>query len=584
MMLLAKAFALLYHQMQKSKRFCEHLLNSEPKLKETIPTISLKIMSTVLRMQAGDGGWGNECELTAYAVMTVSSLSQLPWTGTHGRFIDSISRGKTFLTTRRSEWKEGAPLWTEKVTYSSNILSQAYCLAAVLSHMPSPTTTNTIPQPFQVSEKIARGMRKALGLISHTPLFSEAEPQILRAAELQACWAMCNLQRRRLHIFPRTGMGEDKYLIFIPLTWTACMSLHDDSVSLAVLYDMMVLSMLNYQVDEYMEVVVGGEAHCEEDFASAREVVRQLFLESSASCSRDNNSPEAHCIPTMVPDLSPSSDNGSAPSNIKTVLRRYVSHILRHPAVLNSPTFMQVWLARELKIFLLAHIDHAEDNHRFARQLTKSSASRTPSHNGIKESNRANQSDRTIITRLNGTQKSIGSNGELPHYENPGRTFYNWVHSTSADHTSCPFSFIYFNCLITSSHGDVLGRGARAAYLAEDVCRHLASLCRMYNDYGSLVRDRDETNLNSVNFPEFCTAQRTEAEAKAELMSIAEYERRGLETALDELERDLLRSGGSSIKWMDAIRLFVKVTDLYGQIYVVKDIATRLNSTAPRNE
>jgi hypothetical protein len=34
--------------------------------------------------------------------------------------------------------------------------------------------------------------------------------------------------------------------------------------------------------------------------------------------------------------------------------------------------------------------------------------------------------------------------------------------------------------------------------------RHLAVMCRQYNDYGSLVRDAEEGNLNSIDFAEFC--------------------------------------------------------------------------------
>lgn len=33
---------------------------------------------------------------------------------------------------------------------------------------------------------------------------------------------------------------------------------------------------------------------------------------------------------------------------------------------------------------------------------------------------------------------------------------------------------------------------------------HLGRMCRQYNDYGSLARDQEERNLNSLNFPEFC--------------------------------------------------------------------------------
>ena len=60
-----------------------------------------------------------------------------------------------------------------------------------------------------------------------------------------------------------------------------------------------------------------------------------------------------------------------------------------------------------------------------------------------------------------------------------------------------------------------------------------------------------------------------EARRKRELLEIAEYERRCLDTALAELEQCLDPSLLSKIK------LFVHVTDLYGQIYVARDIGVR---------
>ncbi|KAI0172217.1 hypothetical protein GGR52DRAFT_573358 [Hypoxylon sp. FL1284] len=281
-------------------------------------------------------------------------------------------------------------------------------------------------------------------------------------------------------------------------------------------------------------------------------------------------------------------DNGNDRSlelgQMRSVLGRYTGHILQHASVTSSPRDMQVRLARELETFLLAHIDHAEDNYRFTNQEKKNSSGLPTyyadttciSHNGIHDG----KGDVNWVDNCAGSRQTTARTSYLKQYQNPARTFYNWVRSTSADHTSCPFSFAFFHCLLSATHGDVTGRGAKIAYLVEDACRHLASLCRMYNDHGSLARDVDELNLNSLNFPEFHNIVRGrdegEEEAKAQLMSIAEYERCSLEVALDELDSELVRSDGQKgIKWMGAIRLFVKVTDLYGQIYVVKDIATK---------
>ena len=122
--------------------------------------------------------------------------------------------------------------------------------------------------------------------------------------------------------------------------------------------------------------------------------------------------------------------------------------------------------------------------------------------------------------------------------------------------------------------------------MAKDLCRRLAAMCRQYNDYGSIVRDRAEVNLNSVNFPEFHEGgsedggeedgkrgregvEEREEKIKEDLFFVAEYEREGLKLAVGKLEEML---GGTTRAW----KLFVDVTDLYGQIYVAKDIASRM--------
>ena len=60
--------------------------------------------------------------------------------------------------------------------------------------------------------------------------------------------------------------------------------------------------------------------------------------------------------------------------------------------------------------------------------------------------------------------------------------------------------------------------------------------------------------------------------AKELLMRLADFERRCLEMVVGELEQ----SGEISDTARRFLRLFVSVTDCYGQIYVLKDIASRM--------
>lgn len=91
--------------------------------------------------------------------------------------------------------------------------------------------------------------------------------------------------------------------------------------------------------------------------------------------------------------------------------------------------------------------------------------------------------------------------------------------------------------------------GAMQKYLAQVLVRHLATMFRMYNDYGSIARDRVERNVNSVNFPEFHEeAQNADKEVSEEgikqsLFEIAEYEIECLGLAKGETEEICAEKG-----------------------------------------
>lgn len=113
--------------------------------------------------------------------------------------------------------------------------------------------------------------------------------------------------------------------------------------------------------------------------------------------------------------------------------------------------------------------------------------------------------------------------------------------------------------------------------------RHLAACARMYNDYGSVVRDRDEDDLNGVNFPEFSTQSKGEdsngaddgeeeemGKKKKQLLELAKYEERCVDGGMKELE------GLCGERVMGVVRVFRSVVDVYNQMYVARDLSPRL--------
>lgn len=77
---------------------------------------------------------------------------------------------------------------------------------------------------------------------------------------MQRTYSVAELRNIQLKIFSEIGRTKvHKYVEFIPLTWISCNHLHDSGVSISVLWEMMTISMLDFQADVYMESFVGGK-------------------------------------------------------------------------------------------------------------------------------------------------------------------------------------------------------------------------------------------------------------------------------------------------------------------------------------
>lgn len=105
-------------------------------------------------------------------------------------------------------------------------------------------------------------------------------------------------------------------------------------------------------------------------------------------------------------------------------------------------------------------------------------------------------------------------------------------------------------------------------------------MSRMYNDLGSLARDRAEGNVNCADFPELGDEQIPEEgkTVKVRLQELAQYERDAANwvgTMLVSASEDGKgkENGGKA----DAVRLFLGVAELYADVYLVKDLSNRLN-------
>ena len=551
-----------------------------------LPRILLQIAIRTLHAQKSDGSWGlnGTCEETAYGILTLCSIANLPWVSINCQVESAIVLGRLYLTEHLKKWDQPAYVWIEKVIYGSASLSVAYCLAAVKAKSSSYRWTDRVsalaPLPM---EKISRFSR----FFSRLPLFSAQPEWKLQLSIAEGYLCLPQLQNIQSEVFRSRQGADDKYLEYLPLTWTTCNSLKGVFLPPKLLWEMIVISMLNYQADEYMETVVAERP--EQDLQSLRANISQfcqiqqcdatieipyaaksISYHSMAKLATTNGSmgySDLKKSPSLMTksgiiDLIPPS---VAAADAEPILHAFVTPFKTHPAVLRASTADRSALLHELETFLLAHITHNIDS-------------------------RNRNSDRPATCSC-----PPGANHAI---RSSPKSFYSWVRSTSADHTSCPYSFAFYVCLIAPRAGADCFSSARAKFYAQDMVRHLASMCRMYNDYGSVRRDREERNLNSVDFAEFCCdgedsdddgangveneggsdemndgekkrIEKKEGAKMRELMQIAEYERECMGLALRRLKALV------APRTMQALELFVDVTDLFGQIYVARDIGVR---------
>jgi hypothetical protein len=210
-------------------------------------------------------------------------------------------------------------------------------------------------------------------------------------------------------------------------------------------------------------------------------------------------------------------------------MHKYIRFIINYPTSQKASSYDKAHLRRELKAYLLSMIRQTEDNTIYAVQ----------------------SSWETFLT--------------------PGSSYLKWVRTIGSEHISGFCSSSLFICHL-SPNIDVFPT-PELKFIAQDCITHISTLCRIWNDWGSMKRDVAERNINGMNFPEF--AGMSEGEVKAEMRRISDYERRCLHMGLGELRSraNELMGDIKGNRWADAFGLFFTGAEVYNSIYELKDIS-----------
>ncbi|KAL8861932.1 MAG: hypothetical protein Q9178_001802 [Gyalolechia marmorata] len=498
-------------------------------------------------------------EILAYAILTLKALYSLPWFGALSEEILSrIQEIQAALDDYGAASYEPQYVWVEKVTYGSFFLSEAYFLAAMRPTKPAHVWTekvlNLVPI-VPVQEKNITHMFRKLRCFEPEPIWK------VRACVLEGLMFLPQLRSSYINILAGEKIAKNEYLSFIPCMWVVINYMRKLDLETNLLWDMMVLTLGNFRVDEWMESVTRSFDVIH--LSRAKDSIRSL-------CERWHPEEHAYIDGTFISlaaeqSAAQQSTDILDSASLHATLTPYISTVIGHPRIIGCSTPQLQALRTALHTFLNAHIDQTIANLSLSAQAGPSL---------------------------------------------PFEDFSDWLRSISAPSVSAPFSFEFLTCLMGGLPPDPVVR-----YLSQEYSAHIAVMSRMYNDLGSLMRDTAEQNVNCCNFffggstrGNNANGSRAEdhlsahahgynigdetdeqiqlASPKTRLETLAAYERDAADLAGARLVSALLASGTPDSKgglygqrkrkrWANAVRLFSGVAELYADIYLVKDLSNR---------
>ncbi|KAL8653120.1 MAG: hypothetical protein Q9226_003973 [Calogaya cf. arnoldii] len=472
-----------------------------------------------LQGQNKDGSWGFQSrETTAYAILCLSAVGPLPICSCLRTQIEhSIENGKSFLLRQINDWSKPGFVWRSKAPYGVGVSAEAYTLAAMKTSAFDHKLGNAIHDLCN----IAKPSLATVEQISHVPLFAVMPDWLGRACIVEGYLHLPVYNKARWAASIHTTK-QQRHLNALPFTLIGSGRSKGAFVAPEANNALMVFSALLFEFDHFIEDIVGG---CQDrEVQELEQYVHDILAQPWVDSMKD-------------PIAKPHGQTSSL-DDVRAAILRFTSWVLGHQKVTHSSKYDRASLQSELKSYYLAQIRSIYDS----RSLAKSRKSQcTPNA--------------------------------------PPQSYHSWAHTIAGPSSGTSVAFAFFTCLM-NPHSD--GRdcfpSATAKYMAQDLSKHLAIQIRKDNDLGSIVRDRKENTLNSVDFPEFGTMGEEDENLRSKMVQLrhlADYEvecSKMVMARLSELKLDK--------RVMQGLKAFRNSVDLYGQMYRMQDFSPELEKRA----
>lgn len=521
-------------------------------MEDQVPTTLVQILNRTLMDQtlAETQTASNNLEGIAYAILTLKAIATLPWPSDIADYIQySIEHRQRHLLAHSDRSSQPQYLWVEKVTYGSSSLAKAYYLAAVQKVKKPYPWDDRVKHLFKKPE---RESKKIGYLFTKLDCFHAEPAWKIRASILEGLMFLDQLRSSQINLLGGQQSAKNEYLAFIPCTWVVVNNVQGHFLDANLLWSMMVLTLGNFRVDEYMETTLAKlDIEGIEEMKNLIKLLCQDSQTGSTSPSTSKNGEKPMGSKSLPPAISNGDDRASpskksalaSTSDTKPIvppnLSHYIHSILTHPLVLSAPAPNNQHLRATLSTFLTSHLSQSVHNIHFRAQNPPPSS--------------------------NPAGKISTYDSDIP--------FTTYLSNVGAPSVSALFSFAYLSCMIGGLPD------AFVRHLAADLASRVAVMSRLYNDLGSMMRDREERNVSCLNFREFHDdaedgGMGNEKMIKSRVEAVARYERE----AMSWVEENLVSALGQQARGRKgkAVKLFAGVSRLYADVYVVRDLSNRV--------
>lgn len=428
--------------------------------------------------------------------------------------------------------------------------TQAYVLAALSGTPVKRPTLNEDAElrNLQTVEKLSKfsAYFASVDYLKGEPLVS------IKASILEGSFYTALLKMMRTDIFPQTSAKErNKYLEYIPPMFTIESTYHERCIPPQWLFDNMLWSMFIFLVDEFIEANVIFFSPLE--LKTFKGAIERIHPDPDPSMSVIRVPQLSHAKSTQPRDLG-SSDFTPAVAAAVSVLYAWASWVTNWDRLANASSVDMQELRSEIKKYLLYHVHQIEDNAALALQQ-----------------------GRTLTERQPGSR--------IVCFKKARTSYTTWTHTVGGGHISAPISIAVAACYMGSwvRQGKDCWSSVMQKMLVHEINIHVSAYCRMYNDYGSLSRDAEECNLNSVNFPEFWVNLKEDAigdeyqkvyqNLKAQLLEVAKHERVMADIVAEKFYDSLEAEGTpEAALFASCMRVYFRACELFSDMYLTRDV------------